>query len=41
MAISVLTQIQSSVEFQVEAGNLFCSARQMTGFYMKRNTGLK
>ena len=30
-----------SVVFHIETSHLFCSAKQMTGFYMKRNTGLK
>ena len=25
----------------MESSHLFCRAKQMTGFYMKRNTGLK
>ena len=30
-----------SVAFHIESSNLICSAKQMTSFYMKRNTGLK
>ena len=32
---------QPSVAFHIETRNLFCRANQMTGFYMKHNTGLK
>ena len=32
---------QPSVAFHIETSHLFCSAKQMTGFYMKHNTGLK
>ena len=32
---------QPSVAFHIETSHFFCSAKQMTGFYMKRNTGLK
>ena len=32
---------QPSVEFHIETSHLFCRAKQMTCFYMKRNTGLK
>ena len=32
---------QPSVAFHVETSHLFCGAKQMTGFCMKRNTGLK
>ena len=31
----------SSVSFHMEASHLFCSAKQMTGLYMKCNTRLK
>ena len=27
--------------FHIETSHLFCATKQMTGFYMKRNTGLK
>ena len=27
-------------EFHIETSHLFCSAKKMTGFYMKCNTGL-
>ena len=30
-----------SVAFYIETSYLICTANQMTGFYMKRNTGLK
>ena len=36
-----LTRFQPSVAFHVETSQLFCSAKQMSGFYMKRNIGLK
>ena len=32
---------QPSVAFHIETSHLICCANQMTGFYMKRNTGLK
>ena len=32
---------QPSVGFHIETSPLFCSAKQMTGFYMKCNIGLK
>ena len=32
---------QLSVMFHVEASHVFYRAKQMTGFYMKRNTGVK
>ena len=31
----------SQVLFHIKTSHLFCSAKQMTGFYMKHNTGLK
>ena len=31
---------QPIVAFHIETSHLFCSARQMTSFYMKRKTGL-
>ena len=36
-----LTHFQPFVAFDVETSNLFCSANQVTGFYMECNTGLK
>ena len=32
---------QFSVEFHTKSSHLFCRANQITGFYIKRNTGLK
>ena len=32
---------QLSVAFHIETSHLFCFAKQITGFYMKRNTALK
>ena len=32
---------QPSVAFHIEISHLLCKAKQMTGFYMERNTGLK
>ena len=32
---------QPSVAFHIETSHLFCRAKQMTGFYVKRNYGLK
>ena len=36
-----INPFQHSVAFHMETSHLFCSAKQMTGFYMKHNTGLK
>ena len=33
-----INPFQPSVAFPIETSQLFCSAKQMTGFYMKRNT---
>ena len=38
---SSINPFQPSFVFQIETSHLFCRAKQMTGFYMKRNTGLK
>ena len=35
-----INPFQPSATFHIETSNLFCSSKQMTGFYMKRNTGL-
>ena len=32
---------QPSVAFHIETSHFFCRAKQMTSFYVKRNTGLK
>ena len=32
---------QPSVAFHIETSHLFCSGKQMTDFYIKRNNGLK
>ena len=32
---------KSSVEFHIETSHLICRAKQVTGFYMKCNTGPK
>ena len=32
---------QPNVTFKIETNYLFCSAKQMTGFYMEHNTGLQ
>ena len=37
----IYNPFQPSVAFHIGTSHLFCSARQMTGFYMKRNTRLK
>ena len=40
--ISILTPFQTSFAFHIETSHLFCSALwQITGFYMKRKSGLK
>ena len=36
-----LVPIQSSVGFHINTSDLFCTANQMTDFYLKCNTGLK
>ena len=36
-----LSWFQPSVAFHIETSQLFCSAKQMAGFYIKRNTRLK
>ena len=36
---SLFNLFQLRVALHVETSHLFCSANQMTGFYMKRNTG--
>ena len=36
-----IDSFQPSVKVHIETGCLFCSAKQLTGFYKKRNTGLK
>ena len=36
-----INPFQPSVAFHIEASHLFCSAKQMTGFYIKQNTWLK
>ena len=37
----LLTPFQLSVAFYIETSHWICSVNQMTGFYMKCNTGLK
>ena len=39
--ITGINTIMSSVAFHIETSNLICSANQITGFYIKCNTGLK
>ena len=41
VVMNVVNPFHSSVAFHVEASHLFCRAKQVIGFYMKRNTGLK
>ena len=38
---SSINPFQPSFVFHIETSHLFCRAKQMTGFYMKRKTGLK
>ena len=38
---NVINSFQSGVAFHIETSHLFSRAKQMTGFYMKSNTGLK
>ena len=39
--INVLNLFQPNTAFQIATSHLICRANQMTGFCMKRNTGLK
>ena len=39
--VHTVNLFQPSVAFLIETSHLFCRAKQITGFYMKRNTGLK
>ena len=39
--ISILDQFQSGFAYHTETSHWFCSAKQMTGFDIKCNTGLK
>ena len=39
--LKTLNPFQFSVTFHIETSHLFCRAKQMTGFYMKHNTGPK
>ena len=41
MLINLINLFHRSVVFNMETSQLFCSAKQMAGFYIKRNTGLK
>ena len=36
-----LNPFQPNAAFRIETSHWFCSVKQMTGFYMKCNTGLK
>ena len=38
---SAFNPFQASVAFHIETSHLFCRAKQITGFHVKRNTGLK
>ena len=38
---ALVNPFQPSVAFHIEASHLICSANQIIGFYMKRNTGLE
>ena len=38
---SYVNPFQPIVAFFIETNNLICNVKQMTGFYMKYNTGLK
>ena len=40
-AFSPFNPFQPSVAFHIETSHLFCRAKEMTGYYIKRNTGLK
>ena len=39
--INPINLFQPSVTFNIETSHLFCSAKQITGFYMKCNARLK
>ena len=39
--LCLFNPFQPSAAFLVETSHLFCSAKQVTGFCMKRNNGLK
>ena len=39
--IDSISPFQPNVMFHIETSHLFCRAKQMTGFYMKRNTRQK
>ena len=39
--IQTLNPFQPRVSFHIETSHLFCRPKQMTAFYVKRNTGLK
>ena len=39
--IQLINLFQSTVTFYIETSHLICIANQMTGFYMKCNTGMK
>ena len=39
--IQLINTFQSSVAFHIESSHLFYKAKQITGFYMERNTRLK
>ena len=41
MIIDRVNSFQPSVAFHIETSHLFCRAKQVTGFYMIRSTGLK
>ena len=38
---NILNPFHPSVVIHIENNHLICSAKQITGFYMNRNTGLK
>ena len=38
---SIINPLQPGVAFHTETSHLFCRAKQMTGFYLNRNHGLK
>ena len=39
-SVAICNPFQSSVAFNMETSYLICTANQMTGFYMKCNTGM-
>ena len=41
LKVDHMNLFQPSVAFYIETSHLFCFVKQIAGFYMERNTGLK